>query len=263
MLIFVKNIKIYRIPTMKKHIPNIITLLNLSSGFTAILLATQGHLNYAAYLVFAGIFFDFFDGFVARILKTSSELGLQLDSLADMVTSGIAPGIVLFILLHNTDIDWNFKQYISFENGFSFLPFTGLLLSLGAAYRLAKFNVDERQDHDFIGLPTPAMAVFVMSLPLISLYGNYEWAVHLVKEPYFLSATGILGALLMNSELPMFSLKLQNFSLKQNALVYVFLSLSILLLIFFQIVGIPLIIIMYIVLSFLQNFFLKHIFQKP
>ena len=240
---------------MKKHIPNIITLLNLSSGFIAILLATQGHLDYAAYFVFAGIVFDFFDGFAARILKTPSELGLQLDSLADMVTSGVVPGIVLFILLHNADADWNIMQYISFEKGISFLPFTGLLLTLGAAYRLAKFNVDERQDHDFIGLPTPAVAVFVLSLPLISLYGNFEWAMHLVKDSYFLLATGIIGTLLMNSEIPMFSLKFYNYSFKENWITYLFIALSILLLIAFQIVGIPMIIILYILLSFAYNLF--------
>jgi len=240
---------------MKKHIPNFITLLNLLSGVLAIVFATQNQLEYAAYFVFAGIIFDFFDGFVARLLHVSSELGVQLDSLADMVTSGVAPGIVMFQLIRNSDADWHMIDYLSDFRNISFLPFVGLLITLAAAYRLAKFNIDDRQEHDFIGLPTPALTIFIVSLPLISLYGNHEWTMNMVQDSYFLIATTLLGSFLMNSELRMFSLKFKNISLKDNLLKYIFLILSLLLSIVLHIAAIPFIIMLYVIICIVTSFF--------
>lgn len=240
---------------MKKYIPNFITLLNLLSGVIAILFATQNELEYAAYFVFAGIIFDFFDGFFARILQVKSEIGVQLDSLADMVSSGVAPGIVMFQLLRNASSDWYMTDYLTDFREMNFLPFLGLLITLSAAYRLAKFNVDDRQEHDFIGLPTPALSLFVVSLPLISIYGNHEWTMHMVQDSYFLIATTLLGSFLMNSELSMFSLKISSISLKDNFLQYVLLSFSLLLMIWLHIAAIPFIILLYIVLCVSDSFF--------
>lgn len=239
---------------MKKHIPNFITLLNLLSGVIAIVLATQNQLEFAAYFVFAGIIFDFFDGFFARILHVKSDLGVQLDSLADMVTSGVAPGIVMFQLLRNASSDWHMADYFTDFKEMNFLPFLGLLITLAAAYRLAKFNIDDRQDHDFIGLPTPALTLFVVSLPLISIYGNQEWTMSMVKDSYFLIATTLLGSFLMNSELSMFSLKLSSLSIKDNWIQYILLAFSILFMIWLHIAAIPFIILLYIVLCITASF---------
>ncbi len=237
---------------MKKYIPNLITLLNLTTGLIAILFATQNQLEHAAYFVFFGIFLDFFDGFIARILDRESEIGVQLDSLADMVTSGVVPGIVMFQLLHKSDADWEMIDYLSNFKEINYLPFLALIIPLAAAYRLAKFNVDDRQDHDFIGLPTPAMTLFVISLPLISIYGK-EWAVNMVNGTYFLVVTTILGSILMNSELSLFSLKFSNFSFKDNLVKYLFLILALLLIVLLKISAIPIIIILYIILSMANN----------
>jgi len=247
---------------MKKHIPNFITLLNLTSGVIAILFATQNQLEYAAYFVFLGIVFDFFDGFIARLLHAQSELGVQLDSLADVVTSGVAPGIVMFQLLRNADTDWEMIEYLKNFKEMDFFPFFGILITLAAAYRLAKFNIDDRQHHDFIGLPTPAFTLFIMSLPLISRYSNFEWAMHLVKDHYFLIVVTILGSILMNSNISLFSLKFTSYSIKENIVKYIFLLLTLVLIIILQVTAIPLIIVVYILMSVGNNLILRNT-KKP
>jgi CDP-diacylglycerol--serine O-phosphatidyltransferase len=140
---------------MKKQIPNLITLLNLLSGCIALVFVSQDNFWFAFYFVCLGIFFDFFDGFFARIFKVQSPLGVQLDSLADMVTSGVVPGFVMLKMLSELSSE-------------AFLPYFGFIITLGSCYRLAKFNIDTRQTDSFIGLPTPANALFILSLPLIS-----------------------------------------------------------------------------------------------
>ncbi|MDY7395539.1 CDP-alcohol phosphatidyltransferase family protein [Aureibaculum sp. 2210JD6-5] len=251
---------------MKKHIPNIITLLNLLSGVIAVMFAANNDLVTAAIFVCIGIFFDFFDGLVARLLNVQSELGLQLDSLADVVTSGVVPGIVMFQLMlssinENSFQSSFFEKITTVENtetmiwvGFKFqpiqlLPFIGLLLTLAAAYRLAKFNLDERQTSSFIGLPTPAMALFVLSLPVILAYSNNDVAINLISNPYFLIAVTLIFSFLMNAEIPLFSLKFKNFTLKNNFIEILFLIISIILTVFLKTIAIPLIIISYVVLS--------------
>ena len=134
------------------------------------------------------------------------------------------------------------------------MPFLGLIITLSAAYRLAKFNIDDRQDHNFIGLPTPALTLFVVSLPLISIYGNHEWTMNMVKDTYFLIATTVLGSFLMNSELSMFSLKLSSISIKDNWIQYILLAFSLLFMIWLHIASIPFIIILYIVLCIIDSF---------
>ena len=142
----------------KKHFPNFLTLLNLLCGCLALVFISKFDFQTAFFFVALGIFFDFFDGFFARKFNVSGPLGLQLDSLADMVTSGVVPGFLIYTFLSN--------YYFLGSN--SFLPYCGFVITLGACYRLANFNIDLRQSENFIGLPTPANTLFFMSLPLIS-----------------------------------------------------------------------------------------------
>jgi CDP-diacylglycerol--serine O-phosphatidyltransferase len=246
---------------IKKFIPNLFTLLNLLSGIIAILWALTDRLVEAAFFVFLGIFFDFFDGFFARKFKVQAELGKQLDSLADVVTSGVAPGIVMFqFILYSAKQKW-FMQ-LSCETGkwedyqdtfVNFLPFIGLIIPLAAAYRLAKFNIDERQTDSFIGLPTPALSLFVMSLPLIMHYSNDQFVLEIVQNKYVLIAITLIGSFLLNAELPLFSLKFKNYSWEGNKAKYLFLILSVLLIGFLQTIAIPLIILLYVLISLLDN----------
>lgn len=229
--------------TIKKHIPNLLTLGNLLSGVIATIFAVKGDYQVVAIFVMLGIVFDFFDGFVARLLNISGELGKQLDSLADMVTSGVVPGIVLYKLLEQTQIG-DFSDT-------NFLPYIGLLITLAACYRLANFNIDTRQTDSFIGLPTPAMALFVISLPLVVANSEYHFFVDLAQNSYFLIGVTVLFSYLMNAEIPLFALKFKTFGLKENGLKYLFLLASVLFIVFLQFIAIPLIIVLYVLVSFL------------
>ena len=242
---------------IKKHIPNLITLGNLFCGTIATIFAVQSDFVLAGLFVVLGILFDFFDGFAARLLNVSGELGKQLDSLADMVTSGVVPGIIMYkLIIINSEfhlngvVDWNSSND---KTSMLSIGLLGLLLTLGACYRLAKFNIDTRQSDSFIGLPTPAMSLFVISLPLIQQYSNVEFAQNLITNNYFLIAITILLTYLMNAELPLFSLKFKEYSVKNNLMKYLFLLASLLMIIFLQYISIPLIIILYVVLSVISN----------
>ena len=238
---------------MKKHIPNIITLGNLFCGTLATIYAIQQDFVTTAWLVIAGIVFDFFDGFAARLLNVQGELGKQLDSLADMVTSGVVPGIVMLQLLNNV---FNTDAIGYFGSGTevvtkSFFPYLGLLLTLFAGYRLANFNIDERQSDSFIGLPTPAMSLFVISLPLIAQFSDISFFTGLVLNKYFLIIITVLLSIVMNAELPLFALKFKEYSFQKNAIKYIFLIACVALLITLQFVAIPLIIMLYVAISLL------------
>lgn len=240
---------------LKKHIPNILTLGNLFCGTVATIFAIKGDFVATAILVLIGIGFDFLDGFVARILNVQAELGKQLDSLADMVTSGVVPGLVMMQLLVNafdTDAVGYFGIDTYAKTG-SIVPYIGLLLTLLAGYRLAKFNIDERQSDSFIGLPTPAMCLFIVSLPLIAEYSNQAFFVGLIHNKVFLIAITFILSFTMVSELPLFSLKFKNYSIKDNVIKYGFLLFSIVLLIALKFVSIPVIILLYILLSLINN----------
>ena len=230
---------------MKKHIPNIITLLNLFCGCIAVVFVSELNFAMAFLFVSLGIFLDFFDGFFARLFKVSSPLGLQLDSLADMVTSGVVPGYVMFMMLK------------SIENGNQFLPYLGFIITLGACYRLANFNIDTRQTDSFIGLPTPANALFILSLPLINQAFHDDNFSGNIFPVWVLIAITFLSVYIMNAEIPLFSLKIKSFNLKDNLLQLVFLSISIILLAVFQFLGVAIVILFYILLSVLMNFFQK------
>ncbi len=247
--------KLHTLMNIKKSIPNLLTLGNLLCGTIATVFAIKGDFFATAILVMIGIVFDFFDGFVARVLKVQGELGKQLDSLADMVTSGVVPGIVMMQMLVNAlDIDAvGYFGVDAYGATGSNLPYLGLLLTLGAGYRLAKFNIDERQSDSFIGLPTPAMSLFVISLPLIAQFDDGSFAISLIENKYFLLGVTLLFTYLMNAEIPLFSLKFKNFTFKGNLIKYVFLILSVVLIITLKIVAVPVIILLYVVLSVVNN----------
>jgi len=260
-----------KILIIKKHIPNLITLSNLFSGLIAVIFALKGELAFASFFILLGIIFDFFDGFVARLLKVSGELGKQLDSMADLVTSGVAPAMIMYKLLEKSQNQTEWYQEFSStigswvpttNNTIYFFPFLGLLIALASAYRLANFNIDTRQSNSFIGVPTPAMTMVIASLPLIIAYSNIEIAVNLAQNKYVLIAITIIFSLLMNAELPLFALKFKNFGIKDNILVYSFLALSILLLLFLQFVSIPIIIVIYVLLSLIMNKVIKSVPKK-
>jgi CDP-diacylglycerol--serine O-phosphatidyltransferase len=235
----------------KKQIPNIITLLNLFCGCIATVFALKADFELAFYFVCLGIFLDFFDGFFARLFKVSSPLGLQLDSLADMVTSGVVPGIVMYELLLRSSL------FPTLGWDVAWFPFLGFIVTLGSCYRLANFNIDTRQTDSFIGLPTPANALFILSLPLVLRYSDAIIILEIFTNPWILLGIVLLSAYILNAEIPLFSLKIKKFTFKDNVLQIGFLVLSFLLLFFFQYLGIPLVIISYVLLSLVNNAFLS------
>lgn len=229
---------------IKKHIPNFLTLLNLLCGCIAIVFIAEHRFDLAFYFVCLGIFFDFFDGFLARKFGVAGPLGVQLDSLADMVTSGVAPGFVMVKLMENQD---------AFE-GESYWAYLGFIITLGACYRLANFNIDTRQSDSFIGLPTPANALFIMSLPLIIGECNHDI---LFFNEWILIAITLLSAYVMNAEIPLFSLKIKDFSFQKYKLQIGFLATSLIMIVTLQYLAIPLLIVMYVLLSVVNNMFTK------
>lgn len=234
------------IMTLLKSIPNLITLLNLFSGILSIYFASKGDLSIAGWLIFLAAIFDFLDGMSARLLKAWSEIGKQLDSLADVVSFGVAPAFIVhhLILSSHGRQTWD-------VSGLDILPFIPFLLPLFSAFRLAKFNVDERQTDSFIGLPTPATGILLASLPLVKeqLYAGQSLFYMVVTNTYFYIGLVVVLSLLMVSELPLFGLKFKSFKLKGNEIRYFFLLASVILLVIFQVIAIPFIIALYLLVS--------------
>jgi CDP-diacylglycerol--serine O-phosphatidyltransferase len=234
---------------MKKNIPNFITLLNLTSGLIALYFVFNQDWEKAFFFLFLGILFDFIDGLAARALNVSSPMGLQLDSLADMVTSGVVPAFVLFFMIadsmHITNLDLSKPQTI--------WPLVALLIALGSAWRLAVFNTDERQTQNFIGLPTPANALFIASLPLVLKNTQWNFLREMLTNPYILTAIAIISVYLLNMNMELFSLKFKDFSISHNKRKILLLIISILLLPTLKIQAVPLIIFIYILISLLTH----------
>lgn len=229
---------------MKKHIPNFITLLNLLSGCIAITAAFEGNLVLASWLVGLSAIFDFLDGMAARLLNVKSAIGKELDSLADMVSFGVVPGVIVFQMFNmNLDIDPGIFAYLAF------------LIPLFSALRLAKFNTDTRQEEIFYGLPTPANAILIASFPLILNYETVFFGVDFsnyilfLTSPYFLTVLTLILSWLLVAEIPLMSLKFKSFAWADNKARYILLLSSLVLLIIFQFAGIPIIIFLYIVIS--------------
>lgn len=242
---------------MKQHIPNILTLLNVFSGSLAVLFAVWNKWELMAFFVFLGLLFDFLDGLSARALKVQSPLGVQLDSLADMITFGLVPGIVMFQLLTMSETGgWNIKmaETLNWQSFYDILPFFGFSITLSSAYRLARFNIDENQTTSFIGLPTPANALLIISLPLILMFNGNDALNAIILNPWFLILLTVISSLLLNAPIPLFALKFKTWDFKDNALRYIFILVSLVFIGTMKFLAIPAIIIFYL----LSSFFLPH-----
>ena len=233
---------------IKAQIPNFFTMLNLFSGCVALVFVSESKFDLVFYFVCLGIFFDFFDGFFARKFNVAGPLGVQLDSLADMVTSGVVPGYVMYQMLASVCGG-------QCDNSFVFFPYLGFIITLGACYRLANFNIDTRQSDSFIGLPTPANALFITSLALIGMKNEYSFVTTYVLacNRYLLMIT-FLSAYIMNAEIPLFSLKIKDFSFAKYKVQVLFLVISIVMIVTLKILAVPMIILLYILISVLSNF---------
>jgi CDP-diacylglycerol--serine O-phosphatidyltransferase len=255
-----------------KHIPNAITSGNLLCGCLAIVQIFSGDLVLASFFVFLAAVLDFFDGFAARLLKVSSPIGKDLDSLADVVTFGVVPGLMVYRLLQFALIGMGEKELfwialqknissielsnVHYLSGFySYLPYFGFLITVFSAIRLAKFNNDTRQSTTFIGLPTPANAILITAL-VVNL--QQPSAMYGVFSDYrVLLGFTVLSAYALVAELPLLALKFKDFTWKTNAMRYVFLGFSALLLVVFKIQALPLLILCYILFSLVNNIFFK------
>lgn len=226
-----------------KHIPNSLTSLNLFSGMVGIYFANQGDLRLATYCIFIAAVFDFLDGFAARLLKVSSDIGKQLDSLADLVTFGVLPSFILFKMI---------EQHASSE----YLPFAAFLIGIFSAIRLAKFNIDDRQSDRFIGVPTPANAIFISTLPfLVERFGGM---MSFIENPYVLVVIAIISSFLLIAELPLIALKFKSKQWKGNEFRFSLLVIGAVLLLSLGWAGAPLLIITYIVLSVVEGLVQKN-----
>lgn len=227
---------------IKNNIPNTVTCLNLFSGCIACIMAFEGRYEAAFLFIILSAVFDFFDGLLARALNAHSVIGKDLDSLADDVSFGVAPSIIIFSLfkeMHYPEALTSIAHY---------LPYTAFLISVFSALRLAKFNNDTRQTSSFVGLPVPANALFWASL----VVGNHDWLLSKCN-PICLLILVCLFSWLLVSEIPMFSLKFKNLSWKGNKVSFIFLIICIPLLIFLKILGFAAIIVWYILLSVLTQ----------
>lgn len=219
---------------MKRHIPNMITSLNLLSGCVGILLVLKGDFSVAFLCVLASGIFDFFDGFVARLLHVKSTIGKELDSLADVISFGLQPAMLMYMMLKNVTDD-------------PYLPYFAFLIVIFSALRLAKFNVDERQTTDFIGVNTPMNTFFIFSLPFVG-----EVYPTIVYSSYALIGITILTSILLVSEIKLFSMKMSSLAWKDNKYKYIFLILAVVLLVVIKLLAIPVIFLLYMLFSYLH-----------
>ena len=219
---------------MIKHIPNLLTCANLLCGIVGITIAIQGELQTAAALIWVAGVFDFFDGFTARMLNVKSEIGKQLDSMADLVTFGVFPSVLTWIMIS----DYTSNIYFTSAS---------YSIALCAAIRLAKFNIDDRQTDGFIGLPTPASALFISALPFViasDIFAHYESLV-----PVLLSVTAVVLSIFNISNLRLIALKFKSFGWGENKLRYITIAAVAVCVILWRISGIPMAVAVYILLS--------------
>lgn len=236
---------------MKKQIPNLITCLNATSGSVAVLLAFHGHLSAAAVAILLAMIFDFFDGFAARLLHVASPLGKELDSLADAISFGLAPAVLAHSLISDVAVFQSFTAPYVYQPWFhALLVYAPVLIPPFSVYRLAKFNLDTRQAHSFIGLPTPANALFWVALVLCYHYAHAAF-LQLWASPVLLALCAVILSVLLVTEIPMFSLKLTSFSWRANRPLYVYLLLLVLGTILYGIPAFTFAIPLYILVSLL------------
>lgn len=228
---------------MKNHLPNAVTCLNLFAGCLALCNIFAGQLETAAYLVGLAAAFDFADGLLARALHASSPIGKDLDSLADVVSFGVVPGALLFHLLGQAAVSLP-----------AWLPYAGFIVTIFSALRLAKFNNDTRQTDSFIGLPTPACTLVVAALPLILAHDTFSLT-SLILNPWVLLALTLLLSGLLVAEIPLFALKFKSLTWADNSLRFVFLILAVALLLLLGVAAIPLVVLLYVMLSVVRPAF--------
>jgi CDP-diacylglycerol--serine O-phosphatidyltransferase len=226
---------------VRKHLPNTITCANLFSGCIGIVFCFQDNLIFASYAIFLAAIFDFFDGLASRVLRSYSGIGKDLDSLADMVSFGVLPSAIMYEL---------FLQAPQIDRVSSYLNFIAFLIPVFSALRLAKFNVDTRQAEIFIGLPTPANAILIASLPII-IQQHYNVATYILN-PYVLSVFVVVMCVLLVAEVPLMSLKFKNRDFQENIYRYLLLLFSAILILFFKFAAVPVVIFIYITLSIIQ-----------
>lgn len=227
---------------MKKHIPNAITCFNLFSGCVGIVFAFNNNLIYAGYAIIIAALFDFADGLIARALSVYSILGRELDSLADVISFGLLPSVIVYQLFQAAPQLGELSIYLNYS---------AFMITVFSALRLAKFNIDARQTDHFIGLPTPANALLVASLPMIIAEAGSFWASYILN-PYFLFIFSLGMGFLLVMEVPLISLKFKSFALNENLLRYILLFSAVLLILLFKFVAVPFIVFIYIVLSVIQ-----------
>lgn len=248
------------------------TAANMLSGILAIIFAFMGRLDLAPLAICGGALFDFFDGFLARKLKVDGDMGKQLDSLADMITFGIAPGVIMLVLMtvdihdfvenrHFEVIRYDFFGYLDdlmYGNANWSVPFIALFIPFFSMFRLAKFNIDTRQSDRFIGLPTPANTLFFMTFPLVLVYSDSSVeTLEMILDPIVLSALILGMSVMMVLEIPLFALKFKTFKWRSNELRYSFLLISIILILVFRTWSIALIVFLYLTLSIFENLIKK------
>ena len=275
------------------NIANLITGSNMICGFIAIILALAGRIDIASLFIFLGAFLDFFDGFVARKIGVSGAMGKQLDSLADVITFGVAPGVITLVMIilgvDNSSLfaaedatrvyqnDLTYYTYFqvsawmqslaygvpnNFDASIKFLPFVAMIIPFLSMFRLAKFNVDERQTDRFHGLPTPLNTMFFMFFPLYFSLNVDNWEhqskfIHWIFDCYTIAGIAVVMSLMMITDIPLIALKFKNFSWKDNKFRYLLVGKSLIIILIFQLWAIPIIVILYLILSIIDNYTTK------
>lgn len=269
---------------IKKAIPNFITCLNLFSGCLAVIAAFHEQLIWSSCLIGLAAVFDFFDGLVARLLKAYSPIGKDLDSLADIVSFGLAPGVILFQMI---TIGFGSYSIPLLDRPIEVLAWasTGFLVTIFGAIRLAKFNIDERQTTSFLGLPIPASGIFIASfIPILVwehrlniyhppsqemlnqlrehfYFNDFHIATtELLFNPWFYIIVSIVNSLFMVSEIPLFSMKIKTLKSRENIIRILFILISLWLVYYYELIGIPLVVILYVLLS-LIDLLIKKLFN--
>lgn len=246
------------------NLPNLFTAGNFICGIIAIVIGMYGRLELACLALGFAMVFDFLDGFIARLTKTSSSIGKDLDSLADLVSFGLAPGILMFMtieLRQHIEPEMVLKKYqlLEFHRWEDFLALSALSIPFFSLFRLAKFNNDSRQGDRFIGVPTPTNTIFFLFFPLlhwqigIENTPPVESSIPWVLDPLIMAVTALLFPVLLISEIPLLSLKIQNFSLKDNLYQYLLLSVSLITILGFKTYALPIIVLLYVILSIIEN----------
>jgi len=275
------------------NIPNLFTAANMLCGFVSIILALFGRIDLAPLFILAAVVFDFLDGFIARKMNLQGELGKQLDSLADMVTFGIAPGIIMLVMIvigidfsallskesgtnfQNTELSyyafiqiWDWIQALiygvpnDFDASIKYLPFIALIIPFFAMFRLAKFNLDKRQSDRFRGVPTPLNTIFFLFFPLYFSFNLNQWEhqenwILMLFDCYTLSVITVLFSVLMVTDIPLISLKFKTWTWNENKFRYILVGSSLIIILLFWIWAILIIVFLYLLLSLIENYQLK------